>query len=167
MLRKIGRGKYSEVFLGIDIMRGKKVVVKVLKPVRQAKIEREIMVLHRMQGVDNVVGLVDVVKERGSQTPCFVMEYIENAPDTKGLLQQMSGEDLAFYFYQLSQTLAQTHARGVIHRDVKPQNVVINPSTRQIRLIDWGLAEFYHPGKKYNVRVASRYFKGPELLTND
>ena len=34
----------------------------------------------------------------------------------------------------------------------------------QLRLIDWGLAEFYHPGMEYNVRVASRYFKGPELL---
>lgn len=31
-------------------------------------------------------------------------------------------------------------------------------------MIDWGLAEFYHPGMAYNVRVASRYFKGPELL---
>src|ERR1700760_1339595 len=35
---------------------------------------------------------------------------------------------------------------------------------QQLRLIDWGLAEFYHPGQEYNVRVASRYFKGPELL---
>lgn len=34
----------------------------------------------------------------------------------------------------------------------------------QLRLIDWGLAEFYHPAMEYNVRVASRYFKGPELL---
>lgn len=33
-------------------------------------------------------------------------------------------------------------------------------------MIDWGLAEFYFPGKEYNVRVASRYFKGPELLLN-
>jgi len=33
-------------------------------------------------------------------------------------------------------------------------------------LIDWGLAEFYHPGQEYNVRVASRYFKGPELLVD-
>jgi casein kinase II subunit alpha len=33
-------------------------------------------------------------------------------------------------------------------------------------LIDWGLAEFYHPGTGYNVRVASRYFKGPELLVD-
>jgi casein kinase II subunit alpha len=35
-----------------------------------------------------------------------------------------------------------------------------------LRLIDWGLAEFYHPGTEYNVRVASRYFKGPELLVD-
>lgn len=33
-------------------------------------------------------------------------------------------------------------------------------------MIDWGLAEFYHPGTAYNVRVASRYFKGPELLVD-
>jgi casein kinase II subunit alpha len=36
----------------------------------------------------------------------------------------------------------------------------------QLRLIDWGLAEFYHPKVEYNVRVASRYFKGPELLVD-
>merc|ERR1712151_1075531 len=35
---------------------------------------------------------------------------------------------------------------------------------RKLRLIDWGLAEYYHPNKEYNVRVASRYYKGPELL---
>ena len=37
---------------------------------------------------------------------------------------------------------------------------------RQLRLIDWGLAEFYHLEREYNVRVASRYFKGPELLVD-
>jgi casein kinase II subunit alpha len=36
----------------------------------------------------------------------------------------------------------------------------------KLRLIDWGLAEFYHAGTEYNVRVASRYFKGPELLVD-
>jgi len=51
-----------------------------------------------------------------------------------------------------------------MHRDVKPHNVMIDHKQRKLRLIDWGLAEFYHPGMEYNVRVASRYFKGPELL---
>ena len=67
-----------------------------------------------------------------------------------------------------------------MHRDVKPHNVMIdhekrkvrqlpspqNELTTQLRLIDWGLAEFYHQGTEYNVRVASRYFKGPELLVD-
>jgi casein kinase II subunit alpha len=71
-----------------------------------------------------------------------------------------------------------------MHRDVKPHNVMIDHEKRKVswtaegpgdrvetdswklRLIDWGLAEFYHPGTDYNVRVASRYFKGPELLVD-
>lgn len=51
-----------------------------------------------------------------------------------------------------------------MHRDIKPHNIMIDAARRRLRVIDWGLAEFYHPGREYNVRVASRYFKGPELL---
>jgi len=40
-----------------------------------------------------------------------------------------------------------------MHRDVKPHNVMIDHQKRQLRLIDWGLAEFYHPRAEYNVRV--------------
>lgn len=43
---------------------------------------------------------------------------------------------------------------------------MIDHEKKELRLIDWGLAEFYHPYKEYNVRVASRYFKGPELLVD-
>ena len=49
------------------------------------------------------------------------------------------------------------HSQGIMHQDVKPHNVMIDHELRKLRLIDWGLAEFYHPGKEYNnVRVASR-----------
>lgn len=41
---------------------------------------------------------------------------------------------------------------------------MIDHEKRKLKIIDWGLAEFYHPAREYNVRVASRYFKGPELL---
>ena len=43
---------------------------------------------------------------------------------------------------------------------------MIDHEMKKLRLIDWGLAEFYHPSQEYNVRVASRYFKGPELLVD-
>ena len=51
------------------------------------------------------------------------------------------------------------------HRLMSTQ-VMIDHEKRELRLIDWGLAEFYHAGREYNVRVASRYFKGPELLVD-
>jgi len=54
-----------------------------------------------------------------------------------------------------------------MHRDVKPLNIVINHDARDLRLIDWGLADYYQPDTDYNVRVASRYYKGPELLVDD
>lgn len=44
---------------------------------------------------------------------------------------------------------------------------MIDHEHRQLRIIDWGLAEYYIPNKEYNVRVASRYYKGPELLVDD
>lgn len=54
-----------------------------------------------------------------------------------------------------------------MHRDVKPLNIIINHEEQDLRLIDWGLADFYKPNQEYNVRVASRYYKGPELLVDD
>lgn len=64
-----------------------------------------------------------------------------------------------YYIFELLKALDYSHSNGIMHRDVKPHNVMIDHEQKQLRLIDWGLAEFYHPGREYNVRVASRYFK--------
>merc|ERR1719336_2159905 len=76
----------------------------------------------------------------------------------------MSTFDCKHYMYQLLRALDFCHSNGIMHRDVKPQNLVIDTAGRRLRLIDWGLADFYHPGQLYNVRVASRHYKSPELL---
>jgi casein kinase II subunit alpha len=54
-----------------------------------------------------------------------------------------------------------------MHRDIKPQNVLYDKTTEEVFVADWGLADFYLPMREYNVRVASRYYKGPELLLNN
>jgi len=48
-----------------------------------------------------------------------------------------------------------------MHRDIKPQNILIDPTKKIVKIADWGLADYYLPNKDYNVRVASRYYKGP------
>ena len=54
-----------------------------------------------------------------------------------------------------------------MHRDLKFANVIYHIDTKELRLLDWGLADYYIPNKEYQVRVASRYYKGPELLVDD
>uniref|UniRef100_A0A8C8HYH8 non-specific serine/threonine protein kinase n=1 Tax=Oncorhynchus tshawytscha TaxID=74940 RepID=A0A8C8HYH8_ONCTS len=146
LVRKLGRGKYSEVFEAIN--NNEKVVVKILKPVKKKKIKREIKILENLRGGANIIRLVDTVK------------------DPVELYQKLTDFDIRFYMYELLKALDYCHSMGIMHRDVKPHNVMIDHQMRKLRLIDWGLAEFYHPAQEYNVRVASRYFKGPELLVD-
>jgi casein kinase II subunit alpha len=165
IVRKLGRGKYSEVFEGINVTNNEKVVIKILKPVKKKKIKREIKILENLRGGPNVITLSDIVKDPVSRTPALIFEYINNT-DFKQLYPTLSDYDIRFYMYELLKGLDYCHSMGIMHRDVKPHNVMIDHENRKLRLIDWGLAEFYHPNQEYNVRVASRYFKGPELLVD-
>ncbi|CAI5942356.1 unnamed protein product [Closterium sp. NIES-65] len=165
LVRKVGRGKYSEVFEARTVRGGQRCIVKVLKPVRRKKIKREIKVLQNLAGGPNIISLLDVVRDPVTRTPSLVFDLVDSL-DWKLLYPSLTDHDVRYYLYQLLLALDYAHSQGIMHRDVKPHNVMIDHQRRQLRLIDWGLAEFYHPGTAYNVRVASRYFKGPELLVD-
>jgi len=96
-----------------------------------------------------------------SKTPTLVFEYIEK---TNLRELDLKDFDMRFYIYELCRALEFCNLHGIMHRDVKPQNMVVDHKNHFVKLIDWGLAEFYQVGKEYNVRVASRFFKSPELL---
>jgi casein kinase II subunit alpha len=166
IMRKIGHGKYSEVFDGINSATNEKIVIKILKPVKKSKIKREIKILQNLQGGPNIIKLIDIVRDPSSKTPSLIFEYVNNH-NFKSLFPTLTDFDIRFYIYEVLKALDFCHSQGIMHRDVKPHNIMIDHEKRYLRLIDWGLAEFYHANTEYNVRVASRYFKGPELLVDD
>eukprot|EP00698_Gefionella_okellyi_P017960 TRINITY_DN5336_c0_g1_i2.p1 TRINITY_DN5336_c0_g1~~TRINITY_DN5336_c0_g1_i2.p1 ORF type:complete len:266 (+),score=45.28 TRINITY_DN5336_c0_g1_i2:262-1059(+) len=127
------------------------------------KVKREVMVLKQLQGGPNIIKLLDVVRDEHTRTPSLVFEHVANVHYEK-LYPQFTDMDIRYYVYELLKALDFAHSKGVIHRDVKPGNIVIDHPKRKLRLIDWGLCDFYFQGKPYNCRVASLYYKGPELL---
>lgn len=163
IVKKVGRGKYSEVFEGWNLVTSERCIIKVLKPVKKKKIKREIKILQNLAGGVNIINLIDIVRDPEAKTPALIFEFVNNQ-DFKTLYPKFQPYDIQFYLFELLKALDYCHSRGIMHRDVKPHNVMIDHAQRKLRLIDWGLAEFYHPRTEYNVRVASRYFKGPELL---
>ncbi|MES1918871.1 hypothetical protein MHBO_000766 [Bonamia ostreae] len=163
IIQKIGRGRYSDVFQGINVKNNKFCAIKILKPVRKSKINREIKVLQNVSGGPNIVKLLDVCKDFSSETPSLIFEYLQNT-DYHFLFKNFGDMEIRNYLFQLLKALDHTHKNGIVHRDVKPVNVIYEARTSEMRLVDWGLADFYFPGKEFNVRVSTRFFKAPELL---
>ena len=182
LVRKLGRGKYSEVFEAINVVTHEKCVVKILKviiysyfynylfiskynlfdyfqPVKKERIKREIKILENLRGGTNIITLQAVVKDPVSRISSLIFEHVQDT-NFRLLYPTLTDYDIRFYLYELLKALDYCHSMGIMHRDVKPNNVMIDHENRKLRLIDWGLAEFYHPGQEYNIHVASRYFKG-------
>jgi casein kinase II subunit alpha len=165
VVRKIGRGRCSEVFEGINVVNYQRCAIKALKPVRRNKIKREIKILQNLSGGPNIVALLDVIRDSQSKTPSLVTEYVNNT-DFRSLYPKFVDYDVRYYMFELLKALDFCHSKGIIHRDVKPHNVMIDHENRKLRLIDWGLAEFYHPGTEYNDRAGPIFCKSPELLVD-
>lgn len=126
-----GRGKYSEVFEGINVVNYQKCVIKVLKPVKKKKIKREIKILQNLSGGPNIVALLDVVRDSQSKTPSLVFEYVNNT-DFRTLYPRFVDYDVRYYIYELLKALDFCHSKGIMHRDVKPHNVMIDHERRKV-----------------------------------
>ncbi|GAM18498.1 hypothetical protein SAMD00019534_016730, partial [Acytostelium subglobosum LB1] len=165
VINKVGRGKYSEVFCGVNAETGQDVVIKILKPVFKQKIQREIKILRNLKGGPNIIELLDIVRDPTSRKKSLIFPLADNM-DIRELINYLNDTDLRYYMFELLKAIDYTHSKGIIHRDIKPHNIAIDHSSRRLYLLDWGLAEFYHPLKNYNIKVASRHYKPPELLVN-
>lgn len=66
--------------------------------------------------------------------------------------------------YQLFRSLAYIHSLGICHRDIKPQNLLLNPETGVLKLCDFGSAKTLIKGEPNVSYICSRYYRAPELI---
>jgi glycogen synthase kinase 3 beta len=71
---------------------------------------------------------------------------------------------IKLYMYQLFRSLAYIHSLGVCHRDIKPQNLLLNPATGVLKLCDFGSAKILVAGEPNVSYICSRYYRAPELI---
>ena len=160
---KIGRGRYSEVYSGIEKYTNEKVVIKILKPININKIKREAVILQYLNKCPNSVHLLDITKGESIDIYCLIYNNI-SGHDLKLVYKNITPEDMKLYMYKILQCLSFCHSKKIMHRDIKSGNIVVNTLTKELNVIDWGLSEYYISNYKYNTRVGTRFYKAPELL---
>lgn len=162
---KLGRGKYSDVYSGVNMVKGTEVAVKIFKPIKKSKIKREVKILNLLKGGTNIIEIQDVVRDTSTKTPAIITEFVSQGEiEPKKTWMSMSIEDIKHYILSTLKALEYAHSKEIIHRDVKPHNILYDKEHKIIRLTDWGQAEFYNPEKEMNTRVGALFYKAPELL---
>jgi serine/threonine protein kinase len=72
--------------------------------------------------------------------------------------------EVKLYIYQLFRSLAYIHSQGICHRDIKPQNLLLDPSTGVLKLCDFGSAKILVENEPNVSYICSRYYRAPELI---
>ena len=80
------------------------------------------------------------------------------------LKQPMPMLQIKLYMYQLLRSLMYIHSVGICHRDIKPQNLLLNPATGVLKLCDFGSAKILVAGEPNVSYICSRYYRAPELI---
>jgi len=166
-LEKVGEGTYGVVFKAQDAA-GE---IYALKTIRlEAEDEgipstaiREISLLKELQH-PNIVRLCDVIHTERKLT--LVFEYLDQ--DLKKLLDMCDGgldpSTTKSFLYQLLKGIAYCHHHRVLHRDLKPQNLLINREG-SLKLADFGLARaFGIPVRSYTHEVVTLWYRAPDVL---
>ena len=150
LVRIIGEGSVARVYLAREIALERLVAIKILRPelavddTARARFEREARSAARLSH-PNVVEVYRVAAT--SQGPCIVMEFIDGQNLADALAAGIVTDEIARQVLgEVASALAAAHAKGIVHRDVRPANVVWDAEGKRAVLTDFGIAGVLESG---------------------
>ncbi|KAJ3796519.1 CMGC/MAPK protein kinase [Lentinula aff. detonsa] len=175
LVREMGSGAYGVVISAADEISGEtvaiKLVTRVFEKVQLAKRAlREIVLLRHFASHENITGLIDV----DAISPDFDEIYIFMEPMEADLHQiiksgqHLTSEHVQYFLYQILRGMKYVHSAHVIHRDLKPGNLLVNADC-ELKICDFGLSRGFDAEPDDNAShlteyVATRWYRAPEIM---
>ncbi|KAF5744352.1 Shaggy-like protein kinase 32 isoform 1 [Tripterygium wilfordii] len=169
--RVVGTGSFGVVFQAKCLETGELVAIKKVLQDRRYK-NRELQII-RLLNHPNVVQLKNCffsTTEKDERYLNLVLEYVSEtvyrvSRHYSRANQHVPNIFVQLYTYQICRALNYLHhVVGVCHRDIKPQNLLVNSHTHQLKICDFGSAKMLVPGEPNISYICSRYYRAPELI---
>ena len=148
VLKEIGRGAMGIVYLGRDPKIDRSVAIKCLRPnliegqaEAKQRFQQEILALGRLIH-PNIVTIFDAGEDPRTEREFIIMEYIEGVSLAEMLIggEGLSPDQVRSIGIQVCHALDFAHSKGVIHRDIKPGNILLSPALSRAKVTDFGIA---------------------------
>ncbi|KAI1714050.1 protein kinase domain-containing protein [Ditylenchus destructor] len=171
-VRVVGNGSFGVVYVArLCDDSGEPIAIKKVLQDKRYK-NRELQIMRKLEH-QNVVKLkYFFFLSHEPKDDLYLNLILEYVPDTVYRVarqyakqrQAMPNIYVRLYTYQLFRALAYIHSIGVCHRDIKPQNLLIDVETGVLKLCDFGSAKFLIRGEPNVSYICSRYYRAPELI---
>ncbi|KAJ3295242.1 Mitogen-activated protein kinase [Rhizoclosmatium sp. JEL0117] len=178
--KELGKGAYGVVHAATQLETGLEVAIKKVgarnfeEGILAKRALRELKLLRHLHGNDNIANFLDCDINSENYSPKFNELYLVEGLMEADLNQIIkSGQNLTdqhyqYFIYQVLRGLKWMHSADVVHRDLKPGNLLVN-SDCELKICDFGLArnvvDTSEPGPNVNTEyVATRYYRSPEVV---
>lgn len=167
----IGNGSFGVVYQAKLCDSGELVAIKKVLQDKRFK-NRELQIMRRLEHC-NIVKLKYFFYSSGDKKDeVYLNLVLEFIPETVYRVarhyskskQTIPVSFIKLYMYQLFRSLAYIHSLGICHRDIKPQNLLLDPETGVLKLCDFGSAKHLIKGEPNVSYICSRYYRAPELI---
>jgi glycogen synthase kinase 3 beta len=168
-IRVIGNGSFGVVYQGM--YKSEEVAIKKVYQDKRYK-NRELQIMQELNHT-NIVSLRHHFFTNGEKPDDLylnlVMEFLSDTlyrviKNYVKLKQPVPSVLVKCYLFQLARGLAYLHSTGVCHRDIKPQNLLIDVNSHVLKICDFGSAKKLIPNEPNVAYICSRYYRAPELI---